>query len=64
MFLGKTFYEADENAEDDGGEDSDDFRGNPTITSTRSLNRSSCSTTSTRASPRKKTRSPMVRIMK
>ena len=52
---GQDFYEADEDAEDDGGEDADDFGGTPMSTS---------STISTGASPVKKTRSPMVRIMK
>jgi len=58
------FYEIDEGAEDDGEEDADDFGGTPTSTSTRNLKRSSYSTISTGASPVKKTRSPMVRIMK
>ena len=49
------FYEAYEDAEDDGEEDADDFGGTPMSTS---------STISTGASPVKKTRSPMVRIMK
>ena len=52
---GQDFYEADEDAKDDGGEDADDFGGTPMSTSR---------TISTGASPVKKTRSPMVRIMK
>ena len=61
---GQDFYEAEENDEDDGGHDADDFGGTHMSTSTRSLKRPSCSTTNTCTSPIKKSKSPMVRIMK
>lgn len=61
---GQDFYEIEENDEDNGGHDADDVGGTPMSTSTHSLKRPSWSTTSTCTSPNKKSKSPMVRIMK
>ena len=61
---GQDFYEIEENDEDNGGHDADDVGGTHMSTSTHSLKRPSCSTTNTCTSPIKKSKSPMVRIMK